>query len=135
MERLASDDRSEPNSPFILIPIFFIIKRVLKKLTNINPPIAPSRDTGNGSNKAEMNPIAMYKLIHFRVYSNKCLLLLLEIPLITHHPVSFTYIIQQAVLKQMYTLQYQYFLIFTKLGVCSRFNDLNRRLLCLLLNT
>ena len=90
MEGLTSDDRSEPNSPFILIPIFFIIKRVLKKLPNINPPIAPSRDTGNGSNMAEMNPIAMYKLIHFRVYSNKCLLLLLEIPLITHHPVSFT---------------------------------------------
>ena len=135
MEGLTSDDRSEPNSPFILIPIFFIIKRVLKKLTNINPPIAPSRDTGNGSNKAEMNPIAMYKLIHFRVYSNKCLLLLLEIPLITQYPVSFTYIIQQALLKQMYTLQHQYFLIFTKLGVCSRFNDLSRRLLCRLLNT
>ena len=118
MEGLTFDDRSEPNSPFILIPIFFIIKRVLKKLTSINPPIAPSRDAGNGSNKAEMNPIDMYKLIHFRVYSNKCLLLLLEIPLITHHPVSFTYIIQQTLLKQMCTLQYQYFLIFTELGVC-----------------
>ena len=134
MEGLTSDDRSEPNSPFILIPIFFIIKRVLKKLTSINPPIAPSRDAGNGSNKAEMNPIAMYKLIHFRVYSNKCLLLL-EIPLITQYPVSFAYIIQQALLKQMYTLQHQYFLIFTKLGVCSRFNDLSGRLLCRLLNT
>jgi hypothetical protein len=117
MEGLTSDDRSEPNSPFILIPIFFIIKRVLKKLTSINPPIAPSRDAGNGSNKAEMNPIAMYKLIHFIVYNNKCLLLLLENPLITHHPVSFTYIIQQTLLKQMYTLQYKYFLIFNELGV------------------
>jgi hypothetical protein len=53
-----------------------------------------------------MNPIAMYKLIHFRVYSNKRLLLLLEILLITQYPVSFTYIIQQALLKQMYTLQH-----------------------------
>jgi hypothetical protein len=100
MEGLTSDDRSEPNSPFILIPIFFIIKRVLKKLTSINPPIAPSRDAGNGSNKAEMNPIAMYKLIHFIVYNNKCLLLLLENPLITHHPVSFTYIMSIIIVRK-----------------------------------
>ena len=53
----------EPNSPFILIPIFFIIKRVPKKLTSINPPIAPSRDAGNGSNRAEMNPIVRTILI------------------------------------------------------------------------
>lgn len=84
MEGLTFDDRSEPNSPFILIPIFFNIKRVLKKLISINPPIAPIRDAGNGNNKAAMNPIATYKLIHFRVYSNKCLLLL-EISLIMHH--------------------------------------------------
>ena len=94
MEGLTSDDRSEPNSPFILIPIFFIIKRVLKKLSSINPPIAPMRDTGNGNNKAAMNPIAMYMLIHFRVYSNKCLLLL-EISLTRASPVSFAYSIQQ----------------------------------------
>lgn len=75
MEGLASDDRSEPNNPLILIPIFFNIKRVLKKLTSINPPIAPIRDIGNGNNRAEMNPIAMYMLIHFRVYNRKCLLL------------------------------------------------------------
>lgn len=90
MEGLTSDDRSEPNSPFILIPIFFIIKRVLKKLTSINPPIAPIRDTGNGNNKAAMNPIAMYMLIHFRAYSRKCLLLL-EISLIMRHIVYLYY--------------------------------------------
>ncbi len=73
MEGLISDDRSEPNSPFILIPIFFNIKRVLKMLTSITPPIAPTRDTENGNKKAAMNPMATYKLIHFRVYSNKCL--------------------------------------------------------------
>jgi hypothetical protein len=54
------DDRSEPNSPLILIPIFFNIERVLKKLTSINPPIAPIRDAGNGNNKAAMNHMAMY---------------------------------------------------------------------------
>jgi hypothetical protein len=74
MEGLTSDDFSEPSSPLMLIPIFFNIKRVLKKLTSINPPIAPFRDTGNGSKKAAMNQIAMYKLIHFRAYSNKCLI-------------------------------------------------------------
>ena len=76
MEGLTPDDRSEPNNPLILIPFFFNIKRVLKKLTSINPPIAPIRDAANGNNKAAMNPIAMYMLIHFRVYKRKCLLLL-----------------------------------------------------------
>ena len=76
MEGLTSDDRSERNNPLILISLFFNIKRVLKKLTSINPPIAPIRDAGNGNNKAAMNPIAMYMLIHFRVYNRKCLLLL-----------------------------------------------------------
>jgi hypothetical protein len=75
MEGPISDDRSEPNSPLILIPIFFNIERVLKKLTSINPPIAPIRDAGNGNNKAAMNPMAMYMLIHFRVYNRKYLLL------------------------------------------------------------
>ena len=98
MEGLTFEDRSEPNSPLILIPIFFNIKRVLKKLTNINTPSAPIRDAGNGNNKAAMNPITTYKLIHFRVYSNKCLLLL-EISLIRQHLVSFTYTIQQTLLK------------------------------------
>ena len=110
MEGLASDDLSEPNNPLMLIPIFFNIKRVLKKLTSINPPIAPIRDTGNGSNMAAMNPIAMYKLIHFRVYSNKCLLLL-EISLTVHHLVFFTYTTQLTLLKQMGTLQYLSFLL------------------------
>lgn len=73
---LWSDDRSEPNSPLILIPLFFNIERVLRKLISINPPIAPIRDAGNGSNKAARNPMAMYKLIHFRVYNRICLLLL-----------------------------------------------------------
>ena len=98
MEGLISDDRSEPNSPLILIPIFFNIKRVLKKLTSITPPIAPISDAGNGNNKAAMNPMTTYKLIHFRVYSNKCLLLL-EISLTMHHLVFFTYSIQQTLLK------------------------------------
>ncbi len=75
MEGLASDDRSELNSPLMLIPIFFNINRVLKKLTSINPPIAPTRDKGNGNNKAAIIPIAMYMLIHFRVYNRKYLLL------------------------------------------------------------
>ena len=110
MEGLISDDRSEPNSPFILIPIFFIIKRVLKKLSSINPPIAPIRDTGNGNNKAAINPIAMYMLIHFRAYSRKCLLLL-EISLTIHHIVFFTYTIQHTLLKQMCTMQCLSFLL------------------------
>lgn len=96
--RTSDDDRREPNSPLILIPIFFNIKRVLKKLTSMNTPIAPIRDAGNGNNTAAMNPIATYKLIHFRVYSNKCLLLL-EISLIRHHLVFFTYTIQETLLK------------------------------------
>lgn len=79
MEGLASDERSEPNSPFMLTPLFFNIDRVLKKLTSINPPIAPISDAGNGNSKAANIPIATYKLIHFRVYSRKCLLSL-EIP-------------------------------------------------------
>ena len=74
MEGLASDDRSESNSPFMLIPLFFNINRVLKKFTSIKPPIAPTRDAGNGNRKAAMNPIAMYTLIHFRVYTRKPLL-------------------------------------------------------------
>ena len=74
MYGLASDERGEPNSPFMLIPIFFNINRVLKKFTTIKPPIAPTRDAGNGSRKAAMNPIATYILIHFKVYSRKCLL-------------------------------------------------------------
>ena len=55
MEWLTSDDFSEPNSPLMLIPIFFNIKRVLKKLSSINPPIAPISDTGNGSKKVGVN--------------------------------------------------------------------------------
>jgi len=42
MEGLTSDDLIEPNSPLMQIHIFFNIKRVLKKLTSINPPIVPS---------------------------------------------------------------------------------------------
>ena len=74
MEGLVSDERSEPNSPLMLIPLFFNIDRVLKKFSSINPPIAPISDAGNGNSKAAINPMAMYMLIHFRVYSRKCLL-------------------------------------------------------------
>ena len=109
MEGLTPDDLSEPNNPLMLIPLFFNIKRVLKILISINPPIAPIRDTGNGNTKAAMNPIAMYKLIHFRAYSNKCLLLL-EI-------VFFTYTTQQTLLKQKSTLQYLSFLLM-HLSIC-----------------
>ena len=68
------EERSEPNNPLTLTPDFFNIARVLKKLTSINPPIAPSKDAGNGNSKAAMNPMAMYKLIHLRVYNRNCLL-------------------------------------------------------------
>jgi hypothetical protein len=52
MDGLASDERSEPNSPFMPMPIFFNINRVLKKLTSIKPPMAATRDAGNGNSKA-----------------------------------------------------------------------------------
>jgi SAM-dependent methyltransferase len=40
----------------------------LTQITNFSDPIF------EGNSRAAMNPIAMYKLIHFRVYSRKCLL-------------------------------------------------------------
>lgn len=107
MEGFTFDDLSESNSPLILIPLFFSIKRVLKKLITIKPPIAPTRDTGNGNNNAAMNPIAMYILIHFRVCNRKCLLLL-EISFTVSYPFFIlVYTTQKALLNQMCTVQYK----------------------------